>query len=43
MMVIQDQNIFHEGLPTTQGIAYILRTDIIYEREACELIKRKDF
>jgi len=34
MMVVQDQNILHEGLPTTKGIKYILRTDIIHEREA---------
>ena len=33
MSVIQDQNILHEGLPTTKGIKYILRTDIIHERE----------
>lgn len=33
MAVIQDQNILHEGLPTTKGIKYILRTDIIHERE----------
>jgi hypothetical protein len=34
MAVVQDQNILHEGLPTTKGIKYILRTDIIHEREA---------
>ena len=34
MMVVQDQNILHEGLPTIKGIKYILRTDIIHEREA---------
>lgn len=33
MAVIQDQNILHEGLPTKKGIKYILRSDIIYERE----------
>ena len=33
MAVIQDQNILHEGLPTTKGIKYLLRTDIIHERE----------
>ena len=33
MCVIQDQNILHEGLPTTKGIKYLLRTDIIHERE----------
>lgn len=32
MMVVQDQNILHEGLPPTKGIKYILRTDIIHER-----------
>lgn len=32
-MVIQDQNILHEGLPTTKGTKYILRSDIIHERE----------
>ena len=31
--VIQDQNILHEALPPTKGIKYILRTDIICERE----------
>lgn len=34
MMVVQDQNILHEGLPTLKGNKYILRTDIIHEREA---------
>lgn len=34
MMVVQDQNILHEGLPALKGIKYILRTDIIHEREA---------
>ena len=31
--VIQDQNILHEGLPPKKGIKYILRTDIIHEKE----------
>ena len=31
--VVQDQNILHEGLPTTKGIKYILRTDIIHQKE----------
>jgi len=31
--VIQDQNILHEGLPTTKGVKYLLRTDIIHERK----------
>jgi prolyl 4-hydroxylase len=34
MAVVQNQNILHEGLPPTKGIKYILRTDIIHEREA---------
>lgn len=33
MGVVQDQNILHEGLPTTKGTKYILRTDIIHERK----------
>lgn len=33
MAVVQDQNILHEGLPTKKGIKYILRSDIIHERE----------
>mgnify|MGYP006411309145 CR=1 FL=1 len=33
MCVVQDQNILHEGLPPTKGIKYILRTDIIHQRE----------
>ena len=33
LSVIQDQNILHEGLPPTKGTKYILRTDIIHERE----------
>jgi prolyl 4-hydroxylase len=31
--VVQDQNILHEGTPTTKGVKYILRTDIIHERK----------
>ncbi len=31
--VIQDQNILHEGLPTTKCVKYLLRTDIIHERK----------
>ena len=31
--VIQDQNILHEGLPTTKGTKYILRSDIIHQKE----------
>jgi prolyl 4-hydroxylase len=44
MAVIQDQNILHEGLPTTKGIKYILRTDIIHEREVIPnpKIKKED-
>lgn len=34
LMVVQDQNILHEGLPPTKGVKYILRTDIIHERKA---------
>jgi hypothetical protein len=34
LMVVQDQNILHEGLPPIKGTKYILRTDIIHEREA---------
>lgn len=33
MAVIQDQDILHEGLPTTKGTKYILRTDIIHRRK----------
>ena len=33
LMVVQDQNILHEGLPPTKGVKYILRTDIIHERK----------
>ena len=33
LAVVQNQNILHEGLPPTQGVKYILRTDIIHERE----------
>ena len=33
MAVIQDQNILHEGLPPKKGTKYILRSDIIFERE----------
>ena len=32
-LVIQDQNILHEGLPTSKGTKYLLRTDIIHQRE----------
>ena len=30
---LQRQNILHEGMPTKKGIKYILRSDIICERE----------
>lgn len=48
MCVIQDQNILHEGLPTTKGIKYLLRTDIIHEKKIERNIKfsnksEKDF
>lgn len=33
LCVIQDQNILHEGLPTTKGIKYLLRTDVIHQKE----------
>ena len=33
LSVIQDQNILHEGLPTSKGIKYILRTDIIHRKK----------
>ena len=33
LCVVQDQNILHEGLPTTKGIKYLLRTDIIHQKE----------
>ena len=33
MGVIQEQNILHEGVAPTKGIKYILRTDIIHEKE----------
>ena len=33
LAVIQDQNILHEGLPTTKGTKYILRTDVIHQKE----------
>jgi hypothetical protein len=32
--VVQDQNILHEGLPTTKGTKYILRTDVIHRRKS---------
>jgi hypothetical protein len=32
MCVVQDQNILHEGIPTTKGTKYILRTDIIHQK-----------
>lgn len=41
MCVIQDQNILHEGLPTTKGIKYLLRTDIIHEKEIIRNTKVK--
>tara|TARA_E500000178_G_scaffold347661_1_gene401316 strand:- start:387 stop:1160 length:774 start_codon:yes stop_codon:yes gene_type:complete len=41
LAVVQDQNILHEGLPTTKGIKYLLRTDIIHEREVKENQKVK--
>ena len=41
LAVVQDQNILHEGLPTTKGIKYLLRTDIIHEREVPENLKVK--
>lgn len=28
--VVQEQNILHEGSPTTRGTKYILRTDVIH-------------
>jgi hypothetical protein len=31
--LISDQNLLHEGMPPTSGIKYVLRTDIIHERE----------
>ena len=33
LCVIQDQNILHEGLPTTKGVKYLLRTDIIHQKD----------
>lgn len=33
MALINDQNLLHEGLPPTKGTKYILRTDVVYERE----------
>ena len=32
-MLISDQNLLHEGIPPSTGIKYVLRTDIIHERE----------
>jgi len=34
MALVQNQNILHEGFPPTKGVKFILRTDIIHEREA---------
>lgn len=31
--VINDQNLLHEGMAPTSGIKYVIRTDIIHERE----------
>jgi hypothetical protein len=39
MAVVQDQNILHEGLAPLKGIKYILRTDIIHEREVVRDIR----
>ena len=41
MAVVQNQNILHEGLPTTKGVKYILRTDIIHERKVIRSDKLK--
>tara|TARA_Y100001970_G_C14080166_1_gene774247 strand:- start:138 stop:920 length:783 start_codon:yes stop_codon:yes gene_type:complete len=46
LCVIQDQNILHEGLPTTKGTKYLLRTDIIHERDVkrnSKIINEKDY
>lgn len=32
-MLISDQNLLHEGIPPSTGIKYVLRTDIVHERE----------
>jgi hypothetical protein len=42
MAVIQDQNILHEGLPTTKGVKYILRTDLVFERVVPRSAKLKN-
>ena len=33
MALINDQNLLHEGMPPTKGTKYVLRTDVVYERE----------
>jgi hypothetical protein len=33
MVLINDQNLLHEGMAPTKGTKYVLRTDIVYERE----------
>ena len=33
MALITDHCIFHEGLPPTNGIKYVIRTDIIHQKE----------
>jgi 2OG-Fe(II) oxygenase superfamily len=32
-MLISDQNLLHEGIPPSSGTKYVLRTDIVHERE----------
>ena len=36
MVVLQDQDILHEGLPPTKKTKFILRTDVMYEKLAVQ-------
>lgn len=39
MMLLFDHKILHSGQPVTSGTKYVLRTDVMYERPAGEVLK----